>query len=47
VSTQLGPFGIISILVEPGFFNTDFLDGSSISYGDNPMDEYAAFLAEI
>lgn len=42
---ELAPFGISTTLIEPGFFRTDFLDPSSVAYGDLPVEDYSA-LAE-
>jgi NAD(P)-dependent dehydrogenase (short-subunit alcohol dehydrogenase family) len=39
---ELAPFGIRLTIVEPGFFRTDFLDGSSIRYGSKVIADYAA-----
>lgn len=41
VAQEVRPFGIHLTIVEPGFFRTDFLDASSIRYGDNPIADYA------
>ena len=43
---ELAPFGIATTVVEPGFFRTDFLDASSVAYGDIIVDDYAARSAE-
>ncbi len=40
LSPELAPFGIHVTVVEPGFFRTDFLDGSSIHYGSKVIDDY-------
>ena len=37
---ELERFGIYAVLVEPGYFNTDFLDTSSVSYGDIKIEDY-------
>ena len=34
VALELAPFGIHVTIVEPGFFRTDFLDASSVSWGE-------------
>ena len=35
------PFGITATIVQPGFFNTDFLDSCSVVYGDIAIEAYA------
>jgi len=39
---ELAKFGIKVSTVEPGFFRTDFLDQSSVRYGQKLIDDYAA-----
>lgn len=39
---EVAPFGIKVTCVYPGRFRTDFLDGSSVRYGDFSIDDYAA-----
>lgn len=34
------PFGITATIIEPGYFKTDFLDASSVAYGDLTLDAY-------
>ena len=41
LAVEVAPFGITATIVEPGFFNTDFLDTSSVVYGDITVDAYA------
>jgi NAD(P)-dependent dehydrogenase (short-subunit alcohol dehydrogenase family) len=41
LAVEVAPFGITATIVEPGFFNTDFLDTSSVAYGDITIDDYA------
>jgi NAD(P)-dependent dehydrogenase (short-subunit alcohol dehydrogenase family) len=43
LALEIAEFGIALTLVEPGFFRTDFLDPSSIRYGDNKIADYDAF----
>ncbi|MCS0589019.1 SDR family NAD(P)-dependent oxidoreductase [Massilia norwichensis] len=40
VALEVARFGIKVTVVEPGFFRTDFLDNSSIRYGDRAPDGY-------
>lgn len=47
LAQELAPFGIHVTLVEPGFFRTDFLDSSSVRFGDMPIDDYAELSAQI
>ncbi len=39
---ELAKFGIAVTTVEPGFFRTDFLDQSSVRYGQKVIEDYAA-----
>ena len=41
LAPELKPFGIHVTLVEPGFFRTDFLDASSVRYGQHAVADYA------
>lgn len=43
LALEVAEFGIAVTLVEPGFFRTDFLDPSSIRYGDRSIADYDAF----
>jgi NAD(P)-dependent dehydrogenase (short-subunit alcohol dehydrogenase family) len=42
LATEVAPLGIKLTIVEPGFFRTDFLDGSSLHTADTTIDDYAA-----
>lgn len=46
LALEVAPFGIHVTVVEPGFFRTDFLDGSSVRYGTREIADYAAHSAE-
>ncbi|MBF3851480.1 SDR family NAD(P)-dependent oxidoreductase [Burkholderia pseudomallei] len=41
LSIELARFGINTTIIEPGYFRTDFLDQSSVSYGDIYVADYA------
>jgi len=41
LSTEVGQFGIKVTLIEPGFFRTDFLDGSSMRPAEKQIPDYA------
>ncbi|MET7568807.1 SDR family NAD(P)-dependent oxidoreductase [Streptomyces sp. NPDC005492] len=40
LSAEMAPFGIQSMVVEPGVFRTDFLDNSSLSVAANRISDY-------
>jgi|SRR6187402_1754170 len=40
LNLELEVFGIKAVLVEPGFFRTDFLDSSSVAYSDIEIPDY-------
>ncbi|MDO0944197.1 oxidoreductase [Chromohalobacter israelensis] len=46
LAQEVAPFGIKVTCVYPGRFRTDFLDHSSVRYGDRPIDDYAATSAQ-
>lgn len=41
LANEIAPLGIHATIVAPGFFKTDFLDPTSVSYGTNDIPEYA------
>lgn len=41
LAEELAPFGIRSLVVEPGMMRTDFLDPRSARHGDIPVADYA------
>jgi NAD(P)-dependent dehydrogenase (short-subunit alcohol dehydrogenase family) len=46
LALEVAPFGISVTIVEPGFFRTDFLDGSSVRYGRLVVRDYAEASAQ-
>ncbi|HEY9539996.1 MAG TPA: SDR family NAD(P)-dependent oxidoreductase, partial [Kiloniellaceae bacterium] len=46
LASEVEPFGIHVTIVEPGFFRTDFLDGSSVRYGSRDIADYAELSAQ-
>lgn len=46
LSLEVQRFGIDVTIVEPGFFRTDFLDSSSVKYGEKVMDDYGDAVSE-
>lgn len=40
LALEVAEFGIHVTIVEPGFFRTDFLDGSSVRYGSKVIEDY-------
>ena len=40
LAPEVAPFGIRTMLVEPGFFRTDLLTPESTSYADSTIDDY-------
>lgn len=47
LALEVADFGINVSIVAPGFVRTDFLDSSSVRYGDKPIDDYAEVSANI
>ena len=45
LAIEVKPFGIHVTIVEPGFFRTDFLEGSSVKYGAIEIADYAEAVA--
>lgn len=43
---ELAPFGVRSLLVEPGMLRTDFMDGKSASFGSIDIPDYADAVAQ-
>jgi NAD(P)-dependent dehydrogenase (short-subunit alcohol dehydrogenase family) len=41
LALEVAPFGITATIVQPGYFKTDFLDSSSVAYGDITIEDYA------
>ncbi len=41
LAQELAPLGIHATTVEPGYFRTNFLDGTSLTRGGNVIDDYA------
>lgn len=46
LALEVQHLGIRVTVVEPGFFRTDFLDGSSVRYGSLKLEDYARWSAE-
>jgi NAD(P)-dependent dehydrogenase (short-subunit alcohol dehydrogenase family) len=47
LTPEIAPFGIRTMLVEPGFFRTELLSNSSTTYADPTIDDYAERTREI
>ena len=41
LATEIAPFGIKTMLVEPGFFRTELLTPQSTNYAEPSIDDYA------
>jgi len=46
LAQEIAPFGIRTMLVEPGFFRTDLLSADSTTYAELSIEDYAARTAE-
>lgn len=46
LAKEISPLGIHATIVEPGFFRTDFLDSTSVSYGAYDIDDYRGAVKE-
>ena len=46
LAQEIAPFGIRTMLVEPGFFRTDLLSAESTTYAELSIEDYAARTAE-
>jgi len=47
LSPEIAPFGIRTMLVEPGFFRTELLRNNSTTYAKSAIDDYAKQTREI
>lgn len=47
MAKELAPLGIHATVVEPGFFRTEFLDGTSLSRTSRVIDDYAETVGEM
>jgi NAD(P)-dependent dehydrogenase (short-subunit alcohol dehydrogenase family) len=47
LAPEIAPFGIRTMLVEPGFFRTELLSNDSTTYAQPAIDDYAAKTREI
>jgi NAD(P)-dependent dehydrogenase (short-subunit alcohol dehydrogenase family) len=46
LAQEIAPFGIRTMLVEPGFFRTDLLSADSTTYAELSIEDYASRTAE-
>ncbi|MBD0380935.1 oxidoreductase [Paenibacillus sedimenti] len=47
MAKELAPLGIHATVVEPGFFRTEFLDGTSLTRTSHVIDDYAETVGEM
>jgi NAD(P)-dependent dehydrogenase (short-subunit alcohol dehydrogenase family) len=47
LAPEVEPFGIRTILVEPGYFRTELLTPESTTYAEHSIDDYAERTAQI
>jgi NAD(P)-dependent dehydrogenase (short-subunit alcohol dehydrogenase family) len=47
LTPEIAPFGIRTMLVEPGFFRTELLSNNSTTYAEPAIDDYAGQTREI
>lgn len=47
LAPEIAPFGIRTMLVEPGFFRTDLLSAGSTTYAENSIADYAERSREV
>ena len=47
LTPEIAPFGIRTMLVEPGFFRTELLSNESTTYAESSIDDYAEQTREI
>jgi NAD(P)-dependent dehydrogenase (short-subunit alcohol dehydrogenase family) len=47
LTSEIAPFGIRTMLVEPGFFRTELLSNDSTTYAQPTMEDYAEQTKEI
>lgn len=47
LAQEVDQFGIKVTIVGPGYFRTDFLDASSVRYGEQPIGDYKAYSGQM
>ena len=47
IAGELAPLGIYVTAISPGYFRTDFLDASSVQYGQHTIEDYAKGAADL